>query len=77
MADALVENQLDGHTRIRARQHGGERLLLFGRLCLEYIEIFGERGHSALGKAPVAVDQLLQRRLGTQRGLRQRRGLPG
>jgi hypothetical protein len=60
----MLRSKIDGHPRIRAGEHGGERLLLFGRLRLEYVEIFGERGHSALGKGPVAVNQLLQRRLG-------------
>src|SRR6516165_9438490 len=80
MPDALVEYQLDGDPRIRTGQYRRERLLLFGRLRLEDVKVLGERGHAAFGKAPIAVDQLLQCRLGTQCRLRRcsaRQDLPG
>src|SRR5271155_5029092 len=70
MSDALVEDELDGHARIRAGQHGGERLLFVDGFGLEYVEVFRERCQAALDEAPIAVDQLLQCRLGAQRSLR-------
>jgi hypothetical protein len=66
ISDALIEDQLDRHSRIRAGQHAGERLLFVDRLCSQYVQVFVERGHAAFGKATVAVNQLLQRRLGGQ-----------
>ena len=40
MADALIEDELDRHPRIRAGQHGGERLLFFDGFRLQYVEVF-------------------------------------
>ena len=42
VSETLVEDQLDGHPRIRARQDGGEGLLLFDSLGPQNVEVFGE-----------------------------------
>ena len=66
MPDALIEYQLDRHARIRTGQHGGKRLLLFHCLRLQHLQIFLKGRQTTFGEAPVALDHLLQRRVGAQ-----------
>ncbi|HEX4171849.1 MAG TPA: hypothetical protein VHY82_05155 [Acetobacteraceae bacterium] len=61
MADALVEDQFDRDARIRAGQHGGERLLLGDRVLSEDVQVFLKRTELLGHVTSVAVHQRLQR----------------
>lgn len=58
VADALVENDFDRNARVRTRQHGGKRFLLFGRLLLENCQILGVRAQIFGNETSVSLPQL-------------------
>ena len=70
VTDGLVEEDLDGHAGVRAREHGGEGLLLLGRLLGQQGEVLLKRGQPARREPCVPVHQGLQGLVGGQRRLR-------
>jgi hypothetical protein len=61
MADALVEDELDGHTGVGTGQDGRERLLLGDRFLLQDCQVFVERREASTDEPGVPVRQLPQR----------------
>ena len=64
MADALVEYELDGHTRISARQHRSEGLLLLLRVGFQNVEVFRKRDQVLRHEALIPLHQQVERLVG-------------
>jgi hypothetical protein len=65
VADRLIEHDLDGHAAIRARKHGGKRLLLLGRLSTQHLKVERIRRPPAGHIARVTFKKFIQCRLRT------------
>src|SRR5262245_54369568 len=59
VTDRLIEHQFHWHTGIGAREHSGERLLLFGCLGMQYFQVVLVGCHGARHVSLVSVHQLL------------------
>jgi hypothetical protein len=66
MPDGLIEDQFDGHPRIGAGEHGGERFLLFGVVLPEDFEVVVVGGNFPSCEAFVSVDQFLHYSVGSR-----------
>ena len=71
MADRLIEDQLDGHAGVGTGEDGGERLLAFGGLGMQNLEVMPMGRPSPIDVALVAVHQLLEGLVGRERALSQ------
>jgi hypothetical protein len=70
MPNTLIKHELDGYSRIRTGQYGGEWFLLFDCALLKDGKVVLVSSLSPRGKPLVAVDQFSQRCIRAERALR-------
>jgi hypothetical protein len=57
VADSLIEHQFDRCAGIGTREHGGEGLLLLGRLSMQQLKVVFVSRHTASHVALIALDE--------------------
>jgi hypothetical protein len=60
VTDGLIEDQLDGHARIRTRQHRGEWLLIVHGVLFQNCQVVLDRSQPIRSESSITGEELLE-----------------